>query len=180
MQENQDLIGYDEIIENSMRTVIYETLKKIEVKGLPGSHYFIISFSTKYPGVKVSKAIQDKYSEEMTIVVQHQYQNLKVTQDHFEISLSFSGKFEKLLVPYSAVTSFADPSMNFGLKFSVSLEDMEGAEVSVIDPKDHANKNKLAIDGVKGKKTSKSKSKVDLSEKIISLDQFRKDKNNDN
>ena len=180
MQENKDLIGYDEIIENSMRTVIYETLKKIEVKGLPGSHYFIISFLTKHPGVKLSKTLKDKYNEEMTIVIQHQYQNLKVTHEHFEISLSFSGKFEKLSVPYSAVSSFADPSMNFGLKFSVSLDDLEGAQVTTIDTKDHANKNKSDEDDKKGKKNSKSKTKVDLSEKIISLDQFRKDKNNDN
>ncbi len=188
MQENHDLIGYDEIIENSMRTVIYETLKKIETKGLPGNHYFIISFLTKYPDVKVPESLKDKYRDEMTIVVQYQYKSLKVTQDHFEISLSFSGKYEKLFVPYKSVTSFADPSMNFGLKFSVSYEDLEGAEITVIDPSDHANKNnsdkrsskaKTATkSAAKGKKSAKSKTGKD-DDKVISLDQFRKDKNND-
>lgn len=168
MQEIQDLIGYDEIIENSMRSVIYETLKKIEKTGLPGKHYFILTFLTNFSGVEISKVLHERYLEEMTIVVQFQYKDLKVDHDFFVISLSFAGKFERLKVPYRAITSFADPSMNFGLKFSVSYDEINQEEFN----EDAANKNESK---------KKSKNNVDLSAKVISLDAFRQQhKNNDN
>jgi hypothetical protein len=162
----QDLIGYDEIIEDSMRSIICKTMKKIEKSGLPGKHYFVLTFLTNFPGVAISKNLKEKYPEEMTVVIQYQYKNLVINQDEFRISLSFSGKYEKLSVPYKSVTSFADPSMNFGLKFTVSYDDLERASEEKID---HANKNE-----VKGGKSGA----VDLSAKIISLDAFRKNKNN--
>lgn len=174
MQEIQDLIGYDEIIENSMRSVIYETLKKVEKNGLPGKHYFILTFLTNYSGVEISKSLKEKYQDEMTIVIQYQYKDLKVNHDDFSISLSFNGKFEKVKVPYQAITSFADPSMNFGLKFSVSYGDISGSEDG-FDNLDAKNSNK------NNSKTIKSGAGVDLSAKVVSLDAFRQqNKNNDN
>lgn len=161
----QDLIGYDEIIENSMRSVIHETLKKVEKTGLLGKHYFVITFLINFPGISIPKSLKDKYSDEMTIVVQHQYKSLVVENDLFKVSLSFAGKYEKLVVPYRAITSFADPSMNFGLKFSVSYDDLDGEDLK--NAANHANKN-----DTKGKKPE-----VDLSAKVISLDAFRKNKN---
>lgn len=160
----QDLIGYDEIIENSMRSVIYETLKKVEKTGLLGKHYFVLTFLTNFPGIVLPKSLKEKYSDEMTIVIQHQYKSLVVEHELFKVSLSFSGKYEKLTVPYRAITSFADPSMNFGLKFSVNYDDLEGEDLR--NAANHANKN----DG--GKKSSD----IDLSAKVISLDAFRKNK----
>lgn len=154
----QDLIGYDEIIENSMRSVIYETLKKIEKSGLPGKHYFVITFATDFDKVDLSKKLREKYDEEMTIVVQYQYRDLKVEHDYFEISLSFGGNYEKLTVPYKAITSFSDPSMNFALKFSMNYGD---------------------DDDLITEETSKPANKepeIDLSSKVISLDAFRNKK----
>ena len=87
----QDLIGYDDIIENSMRLVIHETLKKIEKSGLIGSHHFVISFLTNHPQVQIPANLKEKYHEEMTIALQHQFENLIVKQDSFEVSLSFFG-----------------------------------------------------------------------------------------
>lgn len=171
MQEIQDLIGYDEIIENSMRTVIYETLKKIEKKGLPGKHYFVLTFLTDFPKVSISKTLKAKYQDEMTIVIQYQYKDLKVNHDDFKISLSFNGKYEKLTVPYKSITSFADPSMNFGLKFSVNYDEIE--EISSKNP---VNKN-----NTKSKNSTKKDKDIDLSAKVVSLDAFREqNKNNDN
>ena len=164
----QDLIGYDEIIENSMRSVIYETLKKVEKTGLLGKHYFVLTFLTNFPGIVLPKSLKEKYSDEMTIVVQHQYKGLVVEHELFKISLSFNGKYEKLVVPYRSITSFADPSMNFGLKFSVNYDDLEGEELK--ESLNHANKND----------TKTKKPIVDLSAKVVSLDAFRKNKNNDN
>ncbi|MES2961004.1 MAG: ClpXP protease specificity-enhancing factor SspB [Pseudomonadota bacterium] len=166
----QDLIGYDEIIENSMRSVIYETLKKIEKTGLPGKHYFIVTFLTRFPGVFIPKSLLEKYHEEMTIAVQYQYKSLVVEHDSFKISLSFAGKYEKLTIPYKAVTSFADPSMNFALKFSMSYGDIEElSEGGDFGESNQANKI--------GKK-EKGAAGIDLSAKVISLDAFRKNQNN--
>ena len=164
----QDLIGYDDIIENSMRSVIYETLKKIEKTGLPGKHYFMITFMTRFPNVVISKPLLEKFSEEMTIAVQHQYKSLVVEQDSFKISLSFNGKYEKLSIPYKAVTSFADPSMNFALKFSMTYSDLEDLENGVLTDPNQANKNSSS---------AKAASNVDLSAKVISIDAFRKNRN---
>lgn len=155
----QDLIGYDEIIEDSMRQVIYRTLKKIEKSGLPGKHYFMITFLLDYPGVKVSKAIKEKYHEEMSIAVQYQFRDLIVSENLFEITLSFSGKSQRLVIPYGSITSFADPSMNFALKFTADYSHVDSVEVE---------------------QNSSPKEDVDLSAKVISLDAFRKNKNDDN
>ena len=163
----QDLIGYDEIIENSMRLVIFEALKKIEKTGLIGAHYFIITFLTRFSGVVVPKKLIEKYPEEMTIAVQHQYKSLIVEKDSFKISLSFDGKYEKMTIPYKAVSSFTDPSMNFGLKFAVSYDDMESLEVMDNVDSNWANKSD---------NKAKAGEIVDLSAKVVSLDAFRKNK----
>jgi hypothetical protein len=165
----QDLIGYDEIIENSMRLVILETLKKIEKTGLIGKHYFIVTFLTHFPEVSIPKHLLEKYPEEMTIAIQYQYKSLVVQDNLFKISLSFNGKYEKLVVPYKAITSFADPSMSFALKFTMNYNDLE----DLLSPS--ADKAKLANASIE-----KEKSPIDLSAKIISLDAFRKNRvNND-
>ena len=159
----QDLIGYDEIIESSMRSVIYETLKKIEKTGLPGKHYFIVTFATKFPGVSVPKPLMEKYPEEMTIAIQYQFKSLVVDEKFFKISLSFGGKFEKLVVPYRSITSFADPSMNFALKFSMTY-----GEVEEFASENNFDENNLA------NKSKKKAKEIDLTQKVISLDAFRK------
>lgn len=164
----QDLIGYDEIIESSMRSVIYETLKKVEKNGLPGKHYFIITFITTYPEVSIPKSLIVKYPEEMTIAIQYQFRSLVVENDFFKISLSFGGKYEKLLIPYKAITSFSDPSMNFTLKFSMSYSENQELENVSSSEFISANKNLDKSDN------------IDLSEKVISLDAFRKNKNSKN
>lgn len=167
----QDLIGYDEIIENSMRSVIFETLKKIEKTGLPGKHYFIVTFLTRFPGVSIPKSLLEKYPDEMTIAVQYQYKSLVVEHEAFKISLSFGGKYEKLHVPYKSITSFADPSMNFALKFSMSYGDIEDLESGDYGESNRANKTA-------GK--TKTGDAIDLSAKVISLDAFRKNRGPNN
>jgi hypothetical protein len=161
----QDQIGYDEIIENSMRLVIHETLKKIEKTGLIGKHYFVITFFTRFPGVEVAESLKEKYPDEMTIVIQYQYRGLVVEHDFFKISLSFNGKYETLTIPYKSVTSFADPSMNFALKFSMTYNDLQDLELEDFDESSPANAE------------DSKKREIDLSAKVISLDAFRKNQN---
>lgn len=157
-----DLIGYDEIIEDSMRQVIYKTLKKIEKSGvLPGKHYFVITFLLDFPGVKISKELKEKYHEEMAIALQYQFNNLVVKDDLFQVTLSFSGKPFDLVVPYEAITSFADPSMNFALKFRAEYN-----EISDVDNEENGDISDVA-----------KKNNIDLSAKVVSLDAFRKNKN---
>jgi hypothetical protein len=146
----EDLIGYDEIIESSMRQVIYKVLKKVEKEGLKGNHHFVISFSINYPGVSIPNYLQEKFHEEMTIVVQHQFSALLVGENDFKINLTFSGNSERLVIPYLAVTSFADPSINFGLKFNKMIVEETAPDAPHED--------------------------IDLSAKIISLDDFRKNR----
>lgn len=166
----QDLIGYDEIIESSMRSVIFETLKKIEKTGLPGNHYFVITFMTSFPDVKISKELSSQYQDEMTIAIQYQYKSLKVYSDYFQISLSFKGKYENLTIPYKSITSFADPSMNFALKFSMNYDQFDH-NIEKIENNKIKNINKAA-------KTNKNK-EFDLSAKVVSLDDFRKNNRDD-
>jgi len=113
------------------------------------------------------KYLLEKFPDEMTIAIQYQYKNLVVEPEAFKISLSFGGKYEKLVVPYRAVTSFADPSMNFALKFSMSYSDIEKLEHE--DFGDSNRANKISTHG-------KSGVTVDLSAKVISLEAFRKNK----
>lgn len=168
MQKNtEDLIGYDEIIEKSMRNVIFESFKKIAITGLPGRHHFIISFVTKFPGVELPENLLKKYPEEITIVVQHQYRNLIVEPDMVKLSLSFSGHYERIAIPYAAITSFSDPSTSFCLRFNVSYENIHAME---FDNRNSANQDE--------RYDSQNKSDINLSEKVISLDAFRKNKNN--
>lgn len=165
MQEDQ--IGYDEIIENSMRSVIHETLKKVEKTGLLGKHYFVITFFTRFPGVSISKNMLEKYPDEMTIVIQFQYRDLEAGNDSFKISLCFGGEYEKLEIPYKSITSFADPSMNFALRFSVSYGESEDGGLEESDVSNQVN-------------NENSGTKIDLSAKVVSLDAFRKNKDSNN
>ena len=158
----QDLIGYDEIVENSMRLVICEVLKKVVDNGLPGKHYFLIGFLTKFPGVKIANHLLEKYPEEMTIAIQFQFKSMLVEPDHFRIVLFFSGQPETLVVPYQAIISFADPSMNFSLKFNVEYVEEELLDTS----ESHLVNQQLETNLVE-------KTLITDSSKIVSFSDFR-------
>jgi hypothetical protein len=115
----KDLIRYDLLVQEALKGVVRKILGDAIRDGLPGEHHFYISFRTDYPGVRVSQRLRDKYPQEMTIVLQHQFWDLGVTEHAFEVGLSFSGIPERLLVPFDALTGFFDPSVQFGLRFEV-------------------------------------------------------------
>jgi len=119
----QDHIRYDILAQDALRGVIRKVLSEVAATGyLPGDHHFFITFLTEAPGVRISTALKERYPEQMTIVVQHQFWDMKVTESLFEIGLSFSDKPEKLVVPFAAVRGFYDPSVNFELEFDTALE----------------------------------------------------------
>ena len=133
----EDLIRYDVLAQDALRGVMRKVLGEVEKTGLPGEHHFFITFLTDAPGVRVSSRLREKYPEQMTIVVQHQYWDLKVSDSGFEIGLSFSDVPERLLVPFAAVKGFYDPSVNFELEFDVemaaNIQDVN-AEVTPLQP----------------------------------------------
>ena len=112
-----DTIDYPGLIDSAMRNVVKEALIHVDKFGLPGEHHFFISFQTNFPGVSISPQLKSRYPEEITIVVQHQFWDLKITDTQFSIMLSFNNIPEKLVVPFDALTAFADPSIKFGLQF---------------------------------------------------------------
>lgn len=112
-----DLIRYDVLVQQALRSVVRKVLADGARDGLPGAHHFYISFDTHAAGVKITQRLRDMYPEEMTIVLQHQYWDLSVGETGFEVNLSFEKIPERLIIPYEAITGFFDPSVKFGLKF---------------------------------------------------------------
>jgi hypothetical protein len=117
-----DHIRYDLRAQRALRGLLRDVLAETAKKGLPGEHHFYISFDTRADGVRLSQRLRSQYPEEMTIVLQHQFWDLKVTDDGFEVGLSFSGVPERLSVPFAAVKSFLDPSVPFALQFEQVAE----------------------------------------------------------
>ena len=114
-------INYEEIIKDSLKNAIKKLLLDISLEGLPGNHYFYISFITNFPGVKIAKWMIKDYPNEMTIVIQNWFENLHVDDKGFSVVLNFKNKPEKLTIPFGSILSFSDPSVNFSLKFEGSL-----------------------------------------------------------
>ncbi|BBF91376.1 SspB family protein [Blastochloris tepida] len=114
-----DHIRYDLLAQDALRGVVRRVLQDVMRDGLPGEHHFYIAFDTRAPGVRLSPRLLERYPEEMTIILQHQFWDLSVSDYGFEVGLSFAGIPERLFVPFSALKGFFDPSVQFGLQFEV-------------------------------------------------------------
>jgi uncharacterized protein len=115
-----DHIRYDVLARDALRGVLRQVLTDAAAHGLPGEHHFFITFLSTAEGVKLSPRLLAQYPEEMTIILQHQFWDLVVTEDRFEVGLSFAGVPERLVVPFNSIKSFFDPSVQFGLQFEAS------------------------------------------------------------
>src|SRR5215207_7316881 len=114
----ESLIPYDEIVQDALRAVVGRVLGEVERSGgLPGDHHFYITFKTRAPGVAIPKHLVERFPDEMTIVIQHRFWDLKVEDDGFSVGLSFGGVPSTLRVPFAAVTQFHDPAVEFSLTF---------------------------------------------------------------
>jgi hypothetical protein len=131
-----DYIRYDILTQDALRAVVRTVLTDAATKGLPGEHHFFISFDTRADGVNLSPRLKAQYPKEMTIVLQHQFWDLIVTDERFEVGLSFSGIPERLVIPLRAITGFADPSVQFGLQFSASGDEEEAGDEAVAEKAD--------------------------------------------
>lgn len=189
----QDLIRYDILAQEALRGVIRKVLAEVATTGLPGNHHFFITFLTGAPGVRISSRLKEKYPEQMTVVLQHQFWDMLVTDQLFEIGLSFGDVPEKLTIPFSAIRGFYDPSVNFELEFDVSVvqptsDNDEGSNISSIElisaeetpakkPKPKPRKTTAG----KAETVAKDKDSADgddtepkPSADVVSLDSFRK------
>lgn len=154
-------IDYGKLMHRAMRTLIRQVLDEIALQGLPGDHHFFITFDTMHPDVEIADWLSDRYPEEMTIVVQHWFENLNVTDDGFSITLNFGDQPEPLYVPYDSIRTFVDPSVEFGLRFETQDSDDDDVEGSDEAP--------MAEDV---QETDEEADQKDAE--IVSLDSFRK------
>lgn len=181
----EDRIRYDILAQEALRGVMRKVLTEVARTGLPGEHHFFITFLTTAPGVRVSSRLRERYPEQMTIVLQYQYWDLKVSETGFEVGLSFADVPEMLSVPFSAVRGFYDPSVNFELEFDVRPEESvtpanleEGPAAPAPAVGDDSAKDKTAAPARK-KKSPKAAPDEDhkgdgKGAEVVSLDAFRK------
>lgn len=154
-----DEMHYERLAQDALRGVIRAALERAaEPEGLPGGHHFYITFQTRAPGVQLPPDVVAKYPEEMTVVLQHQYEDLVVDADQFSIMLRFGGVPKAMTVPYRAITRFFDPSVQFLLQFETVIEEVIEDEVEEAPPEPATPPPSTGDDGPK----------------VVSLDQFRK------
>ena len=162
----EDLIRYDILAQEALRGVVRKVLTEVARTGLPGEHHFFISFVTKAAGVRLSQRLVEQYDKEMTIVLQNQFGNLRVTDTGFEVELSFDGRAELLGIPFSSIKGFFDPSVQFGLQFDVERAPDADAEAAETPPAPTA-----AVPAPAAGAATPAEPK---GEKVVSLDSFRK------
>ena len=180
----EDLMRYDLLAQDALRGVVRFALKRVEQDGLPGEHHFYIAFDTTAPGVRVSDRVRKQYPQEMTIVLQHQYWGLEVTEDRFQVELSFDNIPEKLTIPFVAIKGFFDPSVQFGLQFEASEanenamldeasgtlnDDDEQAAQAVGDRTESTDRGDVSADPEQDVAEPETE-----AEKVVQLDAFRK------
>jgi hypothetical protein len=112
-----DKIDYPAILQDALRDAVRRILEQVVEHGLPGEHHFYVGFRTRFPGVEVPRFLREQYPEEITIILQNQFWGLEVDRQAFSVLLSFGGSRQRLRVPFAALTTFADPSADFGLRF---------------------------------------------------------------
>lgn len=167
-KKDDNLLDYGRLIDEAMHNIVKKALVLVATHGLPGEHHFYISFLTDSPGVMIGEELKKKYPDEMTIVVQHQYWDLEIEEDRFSIVLSFDNVKQNLTVPFDSITSFADPSVRFGLQFRRSGSE-ETEEDSKPTPPGGGKGSKSKASN-KSPKTQESSN----SNNVVTLDSFRK------
>ncbi len=154
-----DQLRYDRMVETALRDVVRQALRKVAESGLPGDHHFYLTFLTAAPGVDIPGHLAEQYPDEMTIVLQHQFDDLEVSDDAVAVTLSFNNTMERLTIPFAAVSTFADPSVNFALQFQPATESEQQPAAAEPEPEPEEEPAPVA---------------AEAGGKIVALDQFRK------
>lgn len=152
-------IDYGNLMHRAMRSLIQNVLLDVKKEGLPGEHHFFITFDTQHPDVEIAEWLADRYPGEMTVVMQHWYDNLTVTDEGFSVTLNFGDSPEPLYIPYNAIKTFVDPSVEFGLRFET--QDDEDGEDTLSELPDEIKLEEIVEEPRK-------------DAEVVSLDSFRK------
>ncbi len=155
-------IDYGKLMHEAMRGLIQKVLTRIATEGLPGKHHFFITFDTAHPDAELADWLSDRYPNDMTIVLEHWFENLTVTDEGFSVTLNFGDNPEPLYVPYDAIRTFVDPSVEFGLRFETHEEEIE--EYDEEDDDEEAPMEEMA----------EAEDKPRQEAEVVSLDSFRK------
>ncbi|MGK7652805.1 SspB family protein [Roseovarius sp. B08] len=158
-------IDYGKLMHRAMRGLIQEVLCGVRDNGLPGAHHFFITFETTHPDAELANWLRERYPNEMTVVMQHWFDNLEVTDEGFTVTLNFGDSPETLYIPYDAIQTFVDPSVEFGLRF----ESQEEAEDE--DDDDTEEDGPMDEDGIEAEEDDVAKPR---DAEVVSLDSFRK------
>ncbi len=176
---NKDAIQYDELVQDALRGVIRTLLEDVAKHGLPGSHHFYIAFQTRHPGVEMPDDLRQRYPDEMTIVLQHRFWDLKVHEDRFEVGLSFNRRPAHLVIPYRAIIGFVDPSSQFALQFQAPEPEAPAEGPRIVtdgqraDNQDNGVRAEEADSTVAADETNDGTA-GDGRGKVVTLDAFRK------
>ena len=155
-----DTLDYGSLMHRAMRGLIFNVLEQVRDHGLPGNHHFFITFDTTHPDVQLADWLKDRYPEEMTVVIQHWFDNLVVREDGFSITLNFGDQPEPIQIPFDAIQTFVDPSVEFGLRFENQDMDEDEAEADETEPSTD---------------TAETSDEAPRQEaEVVSLDQFRR------
>ena len=158
---NTQGFDYDFLVEDSLKNVVKKVLKMTSETGLIGNSHFFITFNGNHPAVTVPPELKNTDNSEIKIIIQHQFWDLKTSEDHFEVTLSFSGEKKNISVPFKAITSFTDPSVGFGLQFKIE-DNLKNTSLSKIESSDPNKPEITNLDDLGLK-----------SGEIVSLDEFR-------
>ena len=189
-EQDVTTLSYERMVEDALRGVLRHALEITQKQGLPGSHHFYVTFDTTHQDVRMADSLRTMHPSEMTIVLQHQYWDLGVEEESFDITLSFSGVSQRLHVPFAAVTAFADPHAKFGLQFHVEFEEDDDSDIDEdgdeFDENDDFEMppldNAIVTQRLKADRRAKNdvgeNAEPDVAEeetnKVVTLDAFRK------
>ena len=157
-----DTLDYGSLMHRAMRGLIFNVLEQVRDHGLPGNHHFFITFDTMHPDVQLADWLKDRYPAEMTVVIQHWFDNLVVRDDGFSITLNFGDQPEPIHIPFDAIQTFVDPSVEFGLRFENQDMDELGEEAEADKTEPHADTTEI------------TDAEPRREAEVVSLDQFRR------
>ena len=157
-----DTLDYGSLMHRAMRGLIFNVLEQVRDHGLPGNHHFFITFDTTHPDVQLADWLKDRYPAEMTVVIQHWFDNLEVREDGFSITLNFGDQPEPLQIPFDAIQTFVDPSVEFGLRF-------ENQDMDEIEEEAEADDTETSTEATETYDAEPRQEAV-----VVSLDQFRR------
>ena len=168
---SNDILSYERMVERALRSVVIDALGQVAKYGLPGNHHLYITFATKHAEVDIPDHLHEKFPEEMTIVLQHQFWDLILEDDRFMVALSFNDIQERLIVPYSAIKAFADPSVNFGLQ--LKFDGDSGLTSPITLDESEPDNTQTAAQAVETPPGAAEEAEAD-SANVVTLDAFRK------